>query len=447
MASDSGLMQAVEQLGYRVTVGDVAAQAGIQVGVAQRALMALAADVGAHMQVAESGDIAYLFPPNFRQILADKAARQQWQEIWAKIWAVLFYCIRISFGIFLILSVVMITVAILLVLLAGRSGAFGSGNGSNDDDWDDLSGALGTSFSGWGFSPDFLWYLLPGQRDPAVRDRPGQPINFLEAVFSFMFGDGNPNANLAERGWQQLGALIRQNRGAVIAEQIVPYLVVPPARLRVEGTDEQHVLPVLVQFNGVPQVSDTGDIVYQFPDLQTTAGDTPQRQPPQQQTQLQPALEEKLWLFSRASSTQVLWAIGLGLANIVGALVLRELIVNHEVFGFLGFMRSILWLLLTYGIGFLAIPAVRYGLLLNRNQKIAERNFQRQHLATELDNQLATSPDLERKLKFAQQFAQQNYLGESDLAYTTETDLAEQEAQQKAKIDAEWQRRLERGER
>jgi hypothetical protein len=438
MASDSGLMQAVEQLGYRVTVGDVAAQAGIQVGVAQRALMSLAADVGAHMQVAESGDIAYLFPPNFRQILADKAARQQWQETWAKIWAVLFYCVRISFGIFLILSVVMITVAILLVLLASSA----SQGGSNDGDQDisgDLSGALNSI--GWGFSPDFLWYLVPGHRDPAVRHRPGQSINFLEAVFSFMFGDGNPNANLAKRSWQQLGALIRQNRGTVIAEQMVPYLVSPPARLSVEGTDEKHVLPVLVQFNGVPQVSQAGDIIYQFPDLQTTAGDTPKRQP-----KLQPALEEKLWLFSRASSTQVLWAIGLGLVNIVGALVLRELIVNQEIFGFLGFMRSILWLLLTYGIGFLAIPAVRYWMLLDRNQKIAERNFQRQHLATELENQLAASPDLERKLKFAQQFAQQNYLGDADLAYTTETDLAEQEAQQKAKIDAEWQRRLERGD-
>jgi hypothetical protein len=445
MASDSGLIQAVEQLGYRVTVGDVAAQAGIQVGVAQRALMALAADVGAHMQVAESGDIAYLFPPNFRQILADKAARQQWQETWAKIWAVLFYCVRISFGIFLILSVVMITVAILFVLLAGSASQGSSKSRDGDEDISgELSGAL--SSIGWGFSPDFLWYLLPGQRDPAVRHRPGQSINFLEAVFSFMFGDGNPNANLAKRGWQQLGALIRQNRGVVIAEQIVPYLVVPPARLRVEGTDENHVLPVLVQFNGVPQVSDTGDIVYQFPDLQTTAGDTPQRRPPQSQTQLPPALEEKLWLFSRASSTQVLWAIGLGLVNIVGALVLRELIVNHEVFGFLGLMRSILWLLLTYGIGFLAIPAVRYGLLLDRNQKIAERNFQRQHLATDLENQLATFPDLARKLQFAQQFSQQNYLDESDLAYTTETDLAEQEAHQKAKIDAEWQRRLERGD-
>jgi hypothetical protein len=440
MASDSALMQAVEQLGYRVTVGDVAAQAGMQVGLAQRALMALAADVGANMQVAESGEIAYLFPQNFRQILADKAARQQWQETWAKIWSALFYCVRISFGIFLILSVVMITVAILLVLLASSTSQGRSKSRDGDEDISgELSGALNSI--GWGFSPDFLWYLLPGQRDPAVRHRPGQSINFLEAVFSFMFGDGNPNANLAKRGWQQLGALIRQNRGAVIAEQIVPYLVSPPTRLSVEGTDEKHVLPVLVQFNGVPQVSDAGDIIYQFPDLQTTAGEAPRRQP-----QLRPALEEKLWLFSRASSTQVLWAIGLGLVNVVGALVLREVITNEQMLGFLGFIRSILWLLLTYGIGFLAIPAVRYWLLLDRNQKIAERNFQRQHLATELEHQLAASPVLARKLKFAQQFAQQNYLDESDLAYTTETDLAEQETQQKAKIDAEWQRRLENGD-
>jgi hypothetical protein len=32
------------------------------------------------------------------------------------------------------------------------------------------------------------------------------------------------------------------------------------------------MLPVLARFNGSPQVDERGDIVYSFPDLQTTAG-------------------------------------------------------------------------------------------------------------------------------------------------------------------------------
>jgi len=54
-------MQAVEQLGYRVTVGDVT-RAGLNVNLAQQGLLTLATDAGGHLQVAESGEIVYLFP-------------------------------------------------------------------------------------------------------------------------------------------------------------------------------------------------------------------------------------------------------------------------------------------------------------------------------------------------------------------------------------------------
>jgi hypothetical protein len=440
MAANSALMRAVEQLGYRVTVGDVAAQAGLQVGLAQRELMSLAADVGANMQVAESGEIAYLFPRNFRDILRDKDFRIQLQETWAKIWAILFFLIRISFGIFLIASILLIVVAIVVLVVAGSLSQGSSSDHRDDDISGDLSGALGSL--GWGFSPDFFWYLLPFQREPAVRHRPGQQINFLEAIFSFLFGDGNPNANLAKRGWQQLGALIRHYRGAVVAEQIVPYLTTLPDSATLRGTDESYVLPVLVQFNGVPQVSDTGQIIYQFPDLQTTAEASGKRPPA-----LKPNLEEKVWPFSRASSTQVLWIAGLGVVNLLGALILGTLLAGAVGGGFIGFIRWIFVPLLAYAIGFLGIPAVRYWILLDRNQKIAERNFQRQQLASQLQTELANPEGkLTGKLNFARQFALQNYVDEADLAYTTEKDLIEQDIAQKAKIDAEWQRRLEQGD-
>ncbi|MEL7330043.1 MAG: hypothetical protein AAGJ69_09410, partial [Cyanobacteria bacterium J06559_1] len=65
-------MQAVEALDYRVTVGDVAARAGLKVEVAQQGLLALASETAAHMQVSESGEIAYEFPRKFRSVLRSK---------------------------------------------------------------------------------------------------------------------------------------------------------------------------------------------------------------------------------------------------------------------------------------------------------------------------------------------------------------------------------------
>ncbi|MEL7224071.1 MAG: hypothetical protein AAGL17_04205 [Cyanobacteria bacterium J06576_12] len=52
------VMQAVEALKYRVTVGEVAANSGLNVEVAQQGLLALASETQGHMQVSESGEIA-----------------------------------------------------------------------------------------------------------------------------------------------------------------------------------------------------------------------------------------------------------------------------------------------------------------------------------------------------------------------------------------------------
>ncbi|MGH2416266.1 MAG: hypothetical protein ACRDEA_21760, partial [Microcystaceae cyanobacterium] len=69
MTPNPTIVKSVESLGYRVTVGDVATQAGLEVNLAQQGLLALASDAGGHLQVADTGEIIYLFPKNFRTVL------------------------------------------------------------------------------------------------------------------------------------------------------------------------------------------------------------------------------------------------------------------------------------------------------------------------------------------------------------------------------------------
>jgi hypothetical protein len=59
-------MQAIEKLDYRVTPGDISAQAGLNLEIANSALLSLAADTSAHMQVSEVGDIAFEFDRGFK---------------------------------------------------------------------------------------------------------------------------------------------------------------------------------------------------------------------------------------------------------------------------------------------------------------------------------------------------------------------------------------------
>lgn len=58
MSQNAAVMKAVESLDYRVTVGDLATRAGLDLNVAQQGLIALAADTQAHLQVSDAGEIA-----------------------------------------------------------------------------------------------------------------------------------------------------------------------------------------------------------------------------------------------------------------------------------------------------------------------------------------------------------------------------------------------------
>ena len=434
MAPNPTIMQAVEQLGYRVTVGDVAAKAGLDVNFAQRELLTLASEAGGNLQVAESGDIAYLFPKNFRDILRNKFLRLQLQEWWQKIWRVLFYLIRISFGIVLVASILLIFVAITMLLSSSDSNNGGGGEG----------GGGGSRGGGFFFFPyfwnDLLWIFYWNHNEPYYQQRSrltGQKpqMSFLEAVFSFIFGDGNPNHNLEERKWSDIATAIRNNRGAVVAEQIAPYLENLGQGYAREY--EEYMLPALARFDGRPEVSPQGQIVYHFPQLQTTA--TERNSQP-----VAAYLREMLWRFSNASSGQIMLAAGLGAINLVGALVLGNLLTNSAIAGgFIGFVSAIYPLILIYGVGFLAIPLIRYFWIQWKNSRIEARNQERQQRAM-----LLNEPDanLLQKLAYAREFAAENVLTGEDLAYTTETELTQQELEQSAKIDAEWQRRIDRSD-
>ena len=413
MTPNPTIMQAVEKLGYRVTVGDVSSQGGLSVAEAGQGLLALASDAGGHLQVAETGDIVYLFPRNFREILRNKYFQMRLQEWWKKVWAVLFYLIRISFGIFLILSIVLITVTIIIIVNAGSSDR-------NDNDRGRSSGGGGLFFFPF---PDLFWYFSPDystrSQQRHYQRQQGSNLNFFEAVFSFLFGDGNPNANLEQRRWQEIATVIGNNHGAVVAEQIAPYLDDLGETYTREYED--YMLPVLTRFNGQPEVSPEGHIVYYFPELQVKAKKTSPELVPTH-------LEEYPWRFSAAGAGQIILAAGLGVLNFVAALILGGLIADGtaaaQLGGLVAFVEGIYWLLLGYGAGFLGIPLVRYFWIQWRNQKIAARNRDRLYQAQLLANPEET---LQRKINYAQQFATEKVISSEDLVYSTETDLIDQE--------------------
>jgi flagellar basal body-associated protein FliL len=421
------IMRSVEQLDYAVTIGDVATQAGLELNVTQQGLLALASEAGGHLQVTDSGDILYQFPKNFRTILRNRFWRLRLQELWQKIWGTLFYLIRISFGIILIISIIVMFLAIVAILIAVNSKDGDSNSGGDRD---------GGGF--FFFPTDIFWIFNPSPDYNRYESRAGQSksssarsMNFLEAIFSFLFGDGNPNEDLEEKRWQTIGTLIRNQGGAIAAEQVAPYLDNITSS---NQETEDYMLPVLARFNGYPQVSDQGDLIYYFPELQVTAKK-------RTLTAISSYLNEKRWQFSQADSGQIMLSLGLGTVNIVLALMLGGLLRQYGAgIAIASLIQPVYGVLLIYAIAFLAIPLGRYFWLQWRNQGIDSRNQKRQAKAEWLT---LPNPKFRQKLQFAEDFAAEKVITAADITYRTDEDLLTQEALQSDKIDQEWQKRLE----
>ncbi|MER3434077.1 MAG: hypothetical protein C4288_11760 [Leptolyngbya sp. ERB_1_1] len=409
---DPAILRAIESLNYRATVGDVAAQAGLNVNLTEKGLLALASQADGQLQVAESGEVIYQFPRNFRDVLRSKDFRLRLKETWEKIWRVLFYLIRLSFGVVLVLLIVATFLAILALTIAASS--------SRDDD-------RGGDFSMptvW-FSPDFFWIFTPDY-DRRV-DRQKSDLNFLESIYSFLFGDGNPNADLEDRRWQTIATVIRNNRGSVIAEQIAPFL--DSVGTLSDQESEQYMLPVLTRFDGRPEVSPEGQFVYQFPSLQTTVS--------QKERQWLPSfLRESLYQFSKASSGQITLAAGLGVVLLILAIVLLSMVAGAGT----ALLKAIAFISLGYSVAYLLIPTIRYFFIKGRNRKILERNREREMRSKRMEQ---ADTIVQQKLAYAQQFAAETVIQQSDLIYSTDRDLIEQDIERSTQIDAEWQRRLE----
>ncbi|MDX1977310.1 MAG: hypothetical protein SFT94_06520 [Pseudanabaenaceae cyanobacterium bins.68] len=406
MLTQTQLISAIEQLNYRVTVGDLATAQGLDLRIANRELVNLASQSAANLQVSETGEIAYVFAPDLRQRLFKRSLRLRLLALTQLAWKWLFWLFRLSFGILLIVAIAIVVIGIVLAVIAIQT--------QKDQEREERSEGRsinlgGFSPGGWIYWGDAWSVFTPNYYEQAATaSTQSTELGFLEAVFSVLFGDGNPNRNLEQQRWQAIANLIRQHQGAVIAEQVAPYLD------QVSTASEDYMLPVLVKFNGYPQVSEAGELAYNFPDLQQVATE----RPPQSDLGY---LVEQPWQFSRATQGQVFQTIGLGLFYLVAALGLGGLLQEVEqISGVLTVIASLYGWLLGYAILFITIPGIRFLWLRGLNTKINQRNRDRQARLTVLQNQAP-------KLAFAAQLAiAQQVVDPTQLAYNTEVDYLEQ---------------------
>ena len=395
------VLKAVDSLGRRVTAADVAAKTGLPVLVAQAELNKVAAETGGHMEVATTGDVAYKFAPGFQNAYLAKGIAAIFQKFGKAAFNVAYFLLRISFGIMLILSVLAVLFIFIAIMIYGNRG---------NDDRDDYGGGGGSfhfGFFDYLILRDLLtWGMYSASGAPGGRQqRRERKSNFLFDCFSFLFGDGNPNADIEEKKWSLIANSIRDHGGVVTAEQLAPYTGADPK-------DEDAVLPVLVRFNGKPEVTEEGGLVYSFPAMQVSAT--------AKDTHLSaPFLQEMRWPFVGPQAGSLIMVYVLAGFNFLGTWWLFLQPGLRELW-------PLLLPLVTYGTLFVTIPLCRKLVLDMINNRITERNAKRSTYAEMLR---APSAELAKKLGFASQLRiGKTRIKEDDIVYTTEKDNLDQES-------------------
>jgi len=340
--------------------------------------------------VSEDGEVLYVFPKDYRAKLAGKSFRMRVEPLVDKAKEVGAYLIRVSFGTALIASIVLVYTTIIAIL-----------SSSSDED---SRGRRRRSYGSTIIIPtDMFWYLDADYYRRRRVEKENDGMNFIESVFSFVFGDGDPNDGLEEKRWKMIGQYISSNGGVVTAEELAPFLDVPPPSEESKD-DESFILPVLLRFQGHPEVDEQGNILYRFPSLQRTASSKSGGSREYVGTKwsamfggVEKYLEEKLWKFSKASASEKAMVAGLGGLNLFGVIILGNLLKQMTVTpgGLISFAAQLYPLLQIYAGSFFAIPLFRWFLVRKTNNDIRKRNKAREQRAQEL---LSPDSSLRRKV-------------------------------------------------
>lgn len=441
---NEGVVRAVERVrGARVTPSDVAVASGLGVDAASTELVRLAALTGAAVDVTDAGDIAYRFR-DVRARLRASSLRASLRMAWERAFPTLFSAVRVGFGALLILSILVTFLAIIALSAAASS---------KDDDRRDGGGFGMPSFRL--FTPnifDVLFYTRYQERYSRTYSREGESagygdqkpqMSFLEAVYSFVFGDGDPNVNAEERQWKAVAAVITANNGAVTAEQLRPFVLGAKPVMDGSLVDESDILPVLTRFGGRPEVTAEGNIIYVFPDFSSTAGSARRVEFAGRAASY---LSEKEAQFSQAAPMQRVWTVALGVLNFIGVVTLGNLLASARALGpdsaaLLALIGSVYPAIVAYAATFALVPLARYFWQRRRNAEVKSRNSVRMRAAAQL---AAPVSSLRGKLESARRFRVEKRVVQSeDVVYSSDMDSAEVERRRQQEFIDDFDRKVE----
>lgn len=271
------LVRSFRTAGRESTVADLAGLTGLPLQQIEAELPAVADEYGARLRVTEKGEILYSFPDGMKSRYRGfiptlkrtwKVFRKGALEVSKAVFKVWIMVMLVGYFVLFLALALFATVASVVV----QQGGGGSSNRS------DRRG--GGGFGGlWLTSRLFdslirLWFYSELFKDSESRYRQSEarpkrrPLN--KAVFSHVFGDGDPNRSWPEIEKKAVVAFLQTHKG----------IITMPEFMAITGMDpvdaELAINKYLLEFEGSPEVTEKGSIYFSFPKLLSRVGTTPE---------------------------------------------------------------------------------------------------------------------------------------------------------------------------
>lgn len=264
------VVEAFKKRGGSATAADVVAFTGLPLDKVKECLPAASDEYGARLRVTESGEVLYSFPDGFRSryrgfgpwarraaAAAGKGAAKAGTFLF-KAWIALM--LVGYFAVFVAIALVALLASIAASMAGSSDERSSSRRGGGMAGFYLASRVLDLVVRIWFYS-EWTRAIDGGPRYRADRSRrpPARPLH--KAVFSFVFGDGDPDAGWETRERTAVLAYIKANRGLIALPEFMALTGLPPAEA------ERAISTYLLEYGGYPEATDDGTVVYRFEEI------------------------------------------------------------------------------------------------------------------------------------------------------------------------------------
>ncbi|MDR0623040.1 MAG: hypothetical protein LBG10_01250 [Treponema sp.] len=248
------------------TAADIVAATALPLATVRDLVPRAADEYGARLEVTESGEIRYSFPrgfasryrgfrAGFRKFI-EKAGRAV-KTVSAGLFKVWIMVMLVGYFVLFML----IALASLFITVAARSSSSDNRRGGGGGGFFVSAHIFDLIIRLWFYSTLTKSmdrrYGLRGNRDAEAPK--GRPLH--RAIFSFVFGDGDPNKDWNIREKKAFIAYVQANRGVISLPEFMALTGLEPQRA------EEEILARCSEFGGSPEVTEEGTLVYRFDEI------------------------------------------------------------------------------------------------------------------------------------------------------------------------------------